>query len=315
MKKLLLNLSMLCSMLLVLTLTSCKKDTNNTDDSVAAKDASNISSIMNASSDDAENSLSTNQTLSGKTQGVGFEVICNANVSVDSIGINAGTATINYTGDDCSGKISRSGTITVTLVGYSSGVRWRDTGAVLSITYNLTATVIGTSETYTITGTHYITNVNGGLAYMVMDGLAPNTTVVRHHTCNNAMITFPDGSMRTWGFNRLRTYTNPGGTNPTISYTGDTTVNGISNTAQWGTDRVGDAFYAATPAPITSDFACGFFHPTAGQYIHHVANRTADVIFGVDLSGNAYTGTGCAYGYKITYTKGAKTVTATLPYL
>jgi len=307
MKKQLFNLSMLFAALLVLTISSCKKE-STTDDSIAAGDAANISSAMSSTSDDADNAMSTNRSLSGKTEGLIFETLCGATTVIDS---GSGTATITYNGQDCSGKLSRTGTVTVQLQGYPN-VHWRDAGATLVLNYNVSVTVIATGETYGLTGTHYIDNVNGGLAYQVMDGLS-TTTVVRKHTCNNATITFPDGSQRLWSFNRTRTFSNTG-SNPTITLSGDTTINGIANVAQWGTNRNNETFYAAIISPISSDYQCNFFHPTTGEYLHHVANRTVTVVYGVNLDGSAYTGNGCAYGYKMTYTKGSRTLTGTFPY-
>jgi len=307
MKKQILKLAMLLTALVALTISSCKKE-STTDDSVAAGDASNISSVMNTTGDDADNSMSTNHTISGKTEGLLFEQLYNATVAIDS---TTGTATITYNGTDYYGIITRTGTITVQLLGFPA-VHWKDAGATLQLTYNLTATINGL--TYKFTGTHYIENVNGGLAYQVMDGLTPGITVVRKHTCNNDNITFPDGSQRLWSFNRVRTFSNPGGINPTITLSGDTTINGVLNVAQWGTDRVGEAFYAAIPTTISSDFACGFFHPTVGEHVHHVANRTVTIVYGVDQNGVQHTGTGCAYGYQMTWTKGSKSYTQVFQY-
>jgi len=306
MKKKIFHLTMLLTALAALTISGCKKE-STTDDSVAANDASNISLITNSTGNDADNSMSTTHALSGKTESLVFETLTNASVVIDS---GNGTATITYNGWDFYNTINRSGTITVQLLGYPN-VHWKDPGATLQITYALTATI--NNLTYSFTGTHYIENVNGGLAYQVMDGLVPGT-VTRKHTCNNANITFPDGSVRAWSFNRTRTFSIVNG-NPTITLSGDTTINGILNVAQWGTDRVGDAFYASIPTTISSGWACGFFHPTAGVHVHHVANRTVTVTYGVDSDGMPHTGTGCAYGYQMTYTKGSKTVTAVFPYL
>ncbi len=309
MKKTSLNLIMLLIAVMALTISGCKKE-STTDDSVAANDASNISTVMNSTGDDVDNAMSTNHSISGKTESLVFETIYGATVVIDSNGANPGTAVITYTGTDFYGIIQRSGTITITLEGYQNGVRWRDTGAMLQIVYDLTATING--NTYSFAGTHYIENVYGGLAYQVMDGLVSGT-VTRKHTCNNANITFPGGSVRAWSFNRIRTFSIIYG-NPTITLSGDTSVNGISNVAQWGTDRLGEAFYASIPKTISSGFACGFFHPTAGEHVHHVANRTVTIDYGVNSDGGAFTGSGCAYGYQMTYTKGSKSVTAVFPY-
>ena len=310
MKKTMLRPLLVLFALALLALNACKKpSTNDTDDSVSSGDASAISAALNSTTNDADNAFSTNNKVSGKTQGLVYESLCNATATIDTV---AGKGSILYTtgGTDCSGTVTRSGTITITLENYPA-VHWSDSGAILAITYSNVAVTLN-GYTYTFNGTQYIINVSGGLAWKVMDGVTPNATVVRKHVADNVSVSFPNNTTRTWSFRRSRTFTDANNT-PTITQAGDTTINGISNTESWGTDRLGESFQTEITSPISSNYNCGFFHPTTGSVTHQVANRSVTVTYGVDQNGHTEPSGTCPYGYQITYTKGTKTVTAVFP--
>ena len=306
MKKIILIFSLCLTIGTIITLNSCKKAaTTTTNDGTSAEDASNVSNAMNATNDDATNAASTNTSFSGKVQG--FEQMCGALVSYDSI---HGIITITYNGAECNGIVNRLGTITVTLLDYMQGARWKSAGATLQVAYgNLVVTNIVSGASYTLNGTHYLTNVSGGLAYQVMDG-AVSGTVVHKHVTDNFTVTFANGLQRTWSARRTRTFTGTGLLSvKTITLAGDTMINGENNVEIWGTNRNGDAFAASLITPIVSNNLCGYYHPISGEYTHFVANRTVDVLFGVNNLGVLATGSTCPFGYKITYTLNGSTQT------
>jgi hypothetical protein len=189
------------------------------------------------------------------------------------------------------------------LLSYAQGARWKNAGATLEILYsNLTVTNILSGASYTLNGTHYLTNVTGGLAYQVMDG-SVSGTVTHKHVSDNFTVTFANGVQRTWSARRTRTFTGTGvNTVRTVTLAGDTMINGDNNVEIWGTNRNGDAFESSLIVPVTSNNVCGYYHPVSGEYTHFVANRSADILFGVNASGNPFTIGLCPYGYKITYT-------------
>ncbi len=310
MKRIILALSLFVVTGTIITLTGCKKAaTATTNDSTSAADASNVSNGMNATNDDATNAASTNSNFSGKTEG--FELLCGALATYDSVN---GIITLTYSGNECLGLIKRVGTVTITLVDYAQGARWKSAGATMQIAYNnLVITNIISGASYTFNGTHYLTNVTGGLAYQILDGTVAGT--VKHKHVANFTVTFSNGQQRSWSIRSSRTFTGLGaGTVRTITLTGDTMINGNNNVEIWGTNINGDDFASSLITPVVSDNICGYYHPTTGEYTHFVANRTVDILFGVDAAGNPATGILCPYGFKITYTAGGNAKTLIAPY-
>jgi hypothetical protein len=308
MKKKIVSLSLMSVALLLLMFTSCKKVTDDVDDSVSAEDNSSVSEGMNSATDDVANVVGGIPSLSGKTDG--FGQLCGA--TIDSSQKTNGIIVITFNGNDCSGRISRTGSVTATIQNFVSGTRWRDAGAVLDLDFsNVVITRIATGGHFTLNGRHTLTNETGGLAWRILNGLDAGT--VRHrHTASSFQLTFADGTQRTWNVNRLRTFTNIGGVR-TVTLSSDHTENGVSNADAWGTNRRGDAFVSAIVTPISSNSICGWYKPTVGEATHTVANRSVDVLFGVDVTGNPIS-QGCAYGFKITYTKLNRTRTRVVSY-
>ena len=273
MKKIILVFTLCLAIGTIITLNSCKKAAGTSNnDSTSAADASNTSSAMNATNDDATNAASTNSSMSGKT--AGFELLCGAMSTVDSVN---GVITITYSGAECSGIIKRMGTVSVTLLNYAQGARWKNAGATLKIAYsNLVVTNILSGASYTFNGANYITNVTGGLAYQVMNGTVAGT-VVHKHVADNLTMTFANGQQRTWSVRRTRTFTGSGPLSVrTITLTGDTMINGQNNVEIWGTNNNGDAFTSSLIAPIVTGgiysgegVSSNVFHPSTvppGKY-------------------------------------------------
>ncbi len=295
------KLPLLLAAVLLLMLGSCKKDNGASNDTTSAADGTNVSAALSSTADDVTNAVGNDHSISGKTDGFGS--LCGATVTVDSTN---GIVTITYSGDDCSGKVSRTGTLTITLEDFPT-MHWKDAGATLSVNYNVIVTVNATNAQYAFNGTHYFTNITGGLGWKIMDNQSTGIDSIKH-TATNFNITFPNGSQRTWSVSRSRTYRNINGVK-SISISGDTTIGNTVNVDAWGTNRFGEAFVSALSSEIVSNNTCGYFRPVSGEYMHHVANRTIDILYGVDHLGNPETGGACAYGYKITYTKNNHTFT------
>jgi hypothetical protein len=176
---------------------------------------------------------------------------------------------------------------------------------------NVVLTNNASANAFTLNGRHTLTNITGGLARRIMDGLDAGT-VTHRHTASGFQLTFPDGSQRTWSVNRLRTFTNAGG-QITVTVSSDHTENGTANADSWGINRRGDAFINSITTPITSNNTCGWHKPVSGEATHSVGSRSLNVLFGVDASGNAIS-SGCAYGLKITFNRNGRTRTRVVSY-
>ncbi len=287
-----------------MTLTSCKKASTAADNSVSAQDVSNVSNAVNATSDDATSAAGQVKSYSGKTEAAWWNsaVLCGA-TTVDTGSAGNHVITITYDGtSSCNGMI-RSGSITVS---NTTGVLWNTAGAELTVNYNnLKVTDIVSGNTYTISGTHTITNVTGGLAWQVIAGLSPSGTTVTHRNqSSNMSVTFPNGSQRTWTVDRTRSW-NITGTVITVTVSSQAS----GNVSESGTNRFGDAFTNTITTPITADNTC-LWRPYAGEVTHQIGSATGTITYGTDPSGNhvgtpSYCGSYGTYGFYITYTNGS----------
>jgi len=304
MKNLLLALSLSLLIGTVFTLNSCKKETTE-DDSVSAQDAASVMGGISTTADDASASAGQVSTFTGKTQGL-YAALCG--VSVLDTTSNSQQISITYDGaTDCQG-FKRYGSITVSLTG---GTHWEDVGAQLTISYNaLQITDVLSGNTYTVNGSHTITNVLGGLACKIPYGLVTNdSTIHTNATTGTGMsITFPNATQRNWTFNRSSKWSSvyAGGHN-TITVTEYTTAAG--NIDIQGTNGYGNTFTSSILTPIASDnMPCsGFYYlPYQGQVQHQVGSRTATVTYGTNATGTAIGNpTTCGSGLFIQYTNAA----------
>jgi hypothetical protein len=286
----------------VLVIAGCNKATT-TNDSASAEDVNGISNVVNGVVDDATNSVGSMHALAGKTAG-GMGSLCGTELSADSTN---GLVVINYTGFNCSNKIFRTGTLTVTLQNYANGTRWKDAGAVLQLNFqNVKCNINATNASYTFNGICYIKNLTGGLAWQIINNITTGT-VTHEIIADNLSITYSDGSARTWSLRRQRSFQDSASM-VSITITGDTAVNGFANVDAWGTDRGGEPFTGSLISPIVSNNTCGFFSPVSGEYICQFARRKIDILYGVDENGFPVTAGNCAYGFQITYTAKNKTL-------
>jgi hypothetical protein len=305
--------------LVSMTLSSCKKSSSAADDSISAQDANNVTNAVSSTSDDAASaagqvgsykSLSAGGSISLNTSG-GNLLIDATITDTSSTGI-----VISYAGINACNGILRSGTITITNTG---GIPWHEPNAQLTVTYNnLKVTEVQSGYSYTLNGTHTITNETGGLAWQVVAGLAPTTltpttTVTHRIQSTNMTITFPNGSQSTWSVDRTRSWSN---TNSVISVSVYSEHSG--NVAETGSNRFGDAFSNTFLSPVTANSNC-LFRPYTGEWEHQISNRTATLKFGTNPLGTSigtptYCGSYGLYGYYITYTNGTITLNRFVSY-
>lgn len=291
-----------------LAFTSCKKDkastspTEDDESSTFAQQSADVNTANNSadmSFDDAENALAPS-SLGGAKMASMYPNICGASVDTTQI-TTLQKVVITYTGTSCDGLKNRSGSISVQL---TTGNKWKDVGAILTITYNnFKVTTISTGKSHTLNGVHTLKNTSGGLVAHI--GVAPNpSTIVRQIRANTMTLTFDDGTVRSWSAARKRTWTGTGGFPTSLAISGDTVLAGVSNTEVWGTNRAGNAFTTVVSSPITVNSTCGWFSPVSGMKKHTVNSRVSTITFGTDASGNIVS-TGCPNHYIINWTSPA----------
>jgi hypothetical protein len=315
MKKNLIYWPLLTMALFAITFTSCKKETTtNSNNLKNTTDANGVSNTVDANADDASASVGQVSSLSGKTAGngsLGYYMLCGATVVDTSASQNNKVVTVTYDGSSVCNGVTRSGTITYTL---TSGNLWSDQGAVITeVITNLKVTDVSSLNSFTVNGTHTITNETGGLAWELFwnPSLVPGGTVKHRDRSSNMSVTFSDGSHGTWSVDRTRTWSASSGV---VTVSISTEASNDEDT--WGTNRYGQTFNTTIPTAISSndyDFANSpncIWRPYTGQYSYTDPSGSASIKFGTNSSGSyigTATTTACgsgnsSYGYYLTYT-------------
>jgi hypothetical protein len=289
---------------------SCQKDANDDQTDYSAEttthsdDDSRFADESDAAADDVLGQLEFNMGFSGR--GGQVQTICDATVVVDTLS-NPRTITITFNGNPCLPGRTRTGVIVVSM---AQGVRWRNPGAALNVTFqNFRITRTRDNKSITINGTQTHTNVSGGL----LINLPTLNTITHTITSNNMSITFDNGSQRTWNVGRRRIFTYNNGVVVTVE--GMHSQNGINNIAEWGTNRFGRNFTTATTHPVVRRQDCSF-RVVSGKVTHTTPAFTASATFGLNASGNP---TGCPganpYYMKIEWTgPNGNTQSTLIPY-
>lgn len=301
-----LRLASLAILFVGLSLASCRKDKKTSPDPTPTEadetntfveqssDENTANSTSDESLDDAENALGAS-SIGGFKTASGVAPLCGA--TIDSSMKATGKIIITYTGTSCDGLRNRSGSITIQVVGYPS-VKWKDVGAVTTITYNsFKVTNISSGKSTTLNGMHTITNVSGGLVRSITSG----TPIIRKIRSTTMSLTFDDGTVRNWSVARKRTWTGALGIPTSLTLSGDTTIGGVANIVTWGTNRKGNAFTTAYTDPIVVKASCGWYSPVSGKKTHTAASRVSSITFGTDASG-VPVASGCPNHYIVNWT-------------
>lgn len=280
------------------TFQSCDKSAIPGDASVSTQDANNVSKALDATSDDAAaaaGQVSHYKSILLNNSGGSF-LIGATITDTSSAGI-----VIQYDGVSLCTGMTRSGTIAITNTG---GLPWHDAGAVLTVSYNnIIVTDIVSGYTYTLNGTHTITNVTGGLAWQVVASQAPSTTVTHRIQSSGMSITFPNGAQKTWTVDRTRSWSSTAD-NSTITITESSSPNSADVT-ETGEDRYGTLFTNSITSAIIGNNNCDW-RPYTGTYTHQMPGQVTSLQYGTDTYGNqvgtpAHCGSYGDYGFNITY--------------
>jgi hypothetical protein len=310
MKKSIIYLSVITLSLSVF-FSACKKDVQsgtNTDTTsqvtTQADDQSMVSEETDAVTNDANTTLESSSSISGREDGI--QLICDATVVKDTT-TDPKTITITYNGTNCAGNRSRTGVVVISI---PAGTHWKNAGAVVTVDYqNLKITRLRDNKSITINGTHTITNVSGGLLINLPD----YTSITHTITSNNMSITFDDGLTRNWQVARQRVFNYNNGV--VITTTGTHTDGSNSGIETWGTTRFGNAFTNSILTPLVIRQDCSY-RLTSGVYQHVSVLATTVVTFGLDSSGNPTSCPGSGtYYYKAVWTGiNGKVKTVIAPY-
>ncbi len=245
--------------------------------------------------------ISDNPKLSGRPADGGEARptgICG--LTIDSITQGNGVMLLTYNGTTCDNR-TRTGSIKLSLQGYTTGTRWKNVGAVIKVEYNnykVTRASDGASMMFN--GTQFLTNVSGGNWWTLLI-LQTQPSLVTTITGSNLVVTYQDNTTATYNINRRLTYTISGSV---ITVKGEGIGNNgtFSDLENFGTTRIGDAFTSRVSTPIIWNTTCGAGAPLQGKLEIAVPakNLTLEATYGIDISGNPVTvgPNQCAYGWK-----------------
>lgn len=285
-------------------ITGCKKkeepeptpvvtNTGTTEQSQRAADQSNSDNESNTAMDEANTAMQDVSTTRD------FQA---CGMTIDSSQKLMGKITLNYSGIDCSGTRTRSGSIIIELPYNSTATpqitTWSTAGCKAKLTFvNYKVTYLATNKSLNFNGTHSITNIYGGQFIQRLLAGLPIVYKVRAEM----QISYDDGTSRTWKAAKVRAYSQVAGAVKT-TIEGDTVINNITNMAMWGTTRLGEEFTLALPTSIAYYIygSTCLYKPT-GLAELRVAAKILTITYGVDMSGTVVTG-GCPYGYKLNWT-------------
>ena len=300
--------------------------TSTTEVQTESDDVTQVSNEMDATNNDVNNSLNASTTFSGAnsysggatdgrgtvTDGGGGSIIldysiCDATVTTDTAdGLRQ--IIITYNGTNCWGNRTRTGVVVISI---PVGVRWRDTGAVVTVSIqNLKITRLRDNKTITLNGTYTYTNVTGGL----LKDLATLGTITHTVSADGVTIQFADSATRTWSVAKQRVFTYNDGV--VITTTGTHSDGTNNDVAIWGTNRYGNSFETLITQPMVIEQSCDY-RLTSGQTETIRPALTLTITYGLDSNGDP---TGCPgngyYYFKAVWVRksSGKTYTYIAPY-
>ena len=272
--------------------------TTATEIQTQSDDNTQVSNEMDAVGDDVNNSLNASTAFSGASynggaidgketivDGGGGSInldlsICDATVTTDTAN-GLRQLIITYDGLNCRGNRTRTGVVVISI---PVGVRWRDTGAVVTVSIqNLKITRVRDQKTITLNGTYTYTNVTGGL----LRDLATRGTITHTIAADNVSIQFADSATRTWSVAKQRTFTYNDGI--VVTTTGTHSDGTNNDVAIWGTNRYGNSFETLITQPMVIAQSCDF-RLTSGQTETIRPALTLTITYGLDANGDP---TGC----------------------
>jgi hypothetical protein len=286
-------------------LIACSKKTPSFDNSknfsaslqTQANDEIRLSAELDAAFNDVDSALGNGDS------------VCGGSIAIDSVDTPR-SITINYSGNTCNALRNRTGAIAIT---YTPGTSWNSPGDSVIVNFRtLVITRLADSKTLTLAGTFaYVNSSGGSLSGLHSGGTSP---VIHTLAGSGINITYDDGTLSYWRFNRRRTYTYSSGL--LIATIGLDSAGSIGGVADWGGNRFGNSVVTAPTTPLQLSQACGW-ETTAGQATMTNPIGVTTLNFGLDTTGKA---TGCPvngghFYYKLAWTgDGENPYTAVLPY-
>lgn len=308
-----------------LAFTSCKKKKAfKNEDGQASSDNRTAQTENDNATNDVNTVVGDNALLHGRSSSsAGTNALQSAlgittvDYTIDTNGAYTGTIKINYNGTTVNNR-TRTGSIKLTIVGYSTGKRWKQAGCVLKVDYlGYKVTRASDGKSLELNGSQNITNETGGTWWELLI-LKTQPSLATSVTGSDLNVKFDGDKTAIYNINRRFTYTIPGGI-LTCTGEGIGSSDGLSNLENFGTTRDGDKFTSQVTTPIVWNLTCGWWAPTQGAVDIKVEDKDFDlkVTFSVNSSGDVVTAgpNACPYGWKVEWTHKKKTNKKVFGYL
>jgi hypothetical protein len=297
--------------LLLVLFTACKKRTeftytNTTDDTADQTIIAGDEYEVNYEFDQVLNEVVRASCISSTTSGAAGSTIADIlytlipDAVIDTNKINKGIITLTYYGKTPDKTKARSGIIEIRHT-LASGkvVPWKTPGAKVKIIFKQFEVIFLDiiNKSIVLNDTCTITNLRGGL----LNTLSPSDSVVDKV---DAKLLYTNNDNATvlvqwaWNFSKHRVF-RLNDTTISVTITGDTTINNVSNVSTWGTTRSDQPFCASITTALVQNVSGSSFlySPLRGVENIRMIKEPITLTYGVDQSGYPVS-TGKAYGYK-----------------
>ena len=309
MKSILVKSSLVIALVASLGFLSCNKDKKafRNEDGSSTTDNRTCQSENDVALNDVNDVVGNQNSFRGKGTDVSGTTGVLGNIcglTIDTSAAKTGVLKLNYNGTTCNNR-TRTGTIVVSLVDYSTGKRWRNQGAILKLEYQgYKIARASDGKSVQFDGVQYITNESGGTWWELF--IIKTQTELRHAVSGTDLkVTFEDAKTATYNINRRITYSFPNNI-VTVKAEGTGSNSGLSNLENYGTTRDGDAFTSQVKTPIVWNLTCGAGAPIQGEVDLNVTSKAfvLNCLFGTDKDGNSVSvgGNSCPYGWRLKWT-------------
>lgn len=293
-----LTMSLILVTLAFFSLTSCKK-TKNISDPANTNSIQNLANDENQANAASDEAMADINTVLGGSGGLKSSEGRPCNATIDSTAIANDTITyyITYDGLNCAGNLNRTGQVEIKK---HIGTRWYQVGATIIYKYtNFHVTHIRSQKSLTINGQKTMTNVTGGLIFMIPQYI----TSVTHKDQGYITVTFNDTTTKSWNVARQVTYTKADN-KFVLTIDGFGSADGYDNLVMWGTNRNSEQFYIQILQSVVHKQACQF-DPCSGQKKITIPGdaKGATLTFGYDTNNQPVTGNDCPTKYKVDWFK------------
>jgi len=278
------NLFRISALLLLFTaviIVSCKKDKKE------EEPAPDSSSLQQLSKDQSEMEVTSNLVINDVSNVIsggngkslnGIWWPCHVTIDSAAYVNDSLKYTIIYNGLNCEGTFNITGKIEVMKKKWTY---WGQAGMTVNVKFiDLKLTNVASGKSITYNGKAAFTNVSGGYLVYLENG-SPLTSMV-HKAHGYFVVTFDDGTTKTWNFERKRTFKGKKGAF-VMTVEGVGSAGGYNNLLVWGTSRNNEDFYSEVTEPIVHKEVC-LWYPVAGSITHQVPSGTKKitVTFGFD---------------------------------